>query len=940
MRLFRSAFIGCALAALPVSVPLAQDASLCEAPNFKLPASSPFALNPKPKKTGDPKALVAGDFFKRAEGGCGCDLAITLSIDGQEGFVALLRGNQDGTFAQRTVLPLPAGEIAVAIVKARFRVAGTSELDSVVVVTQLPDALDRPGRVRIFTPDERGTYSSPPTFWLADKVPIAMTVGDFNEDGNLDVAVISRTGNVLTVLTGDGHGGFAQPVHVNLGRNIPNALAAGRFSGGPGDSIAVATVSPDPEDAAARRVAMVLVRPDGRGSFTVDAPMMIGGKNSFMPWIAAANLTGPAGATSRPMRDLAIALVDRDASGNPVGMASVLLAKEGGGFTFGPLQVLGPVLPRSVTVADLDDDGVADLIVSAHASEPSIINGTIHFFQGKTGAQAGFHSNADWFTIPEKVGIRPSSVAVGRFGPKEMGPGGAKPAIGLAFTNALNLQSVAVFLRNGMGSFDEATVVTTRLPTDATSFLPGDFRSTDAAGRENDLAYVTPDPNGQKVLSFLVANGAGGFIKSDDMPSFAIGFGPHRIIKGQFDKSGPTDIVVLDTNRDAAAQVPFLKILFGRGGGRFTVSEVALRREDRPFAITAGRFSDQPEGAPLDLAVINSDGRITLLVNDGEGRFPAAKRRFTPLPLNPADIAFVDNLRGSGRFDLVVRDANADRFMLLINRGPVEPDDSQFKSGGFFGGAGGVPRLLIGEMPGNDTLKQLDHIVTFDSSSIRSFKPTGVDTYELLVNSLRGGDYAVALPFALADLGNGKPDVVVPVVKGESLGILQMKGDGAGGYTFLNVHVEPDIARGDPSRVVEKTDWLQAPPVPGVVFERKFIASLAAPFRASLHGGGKADAAFITSLARNEIRAGMCASDPQTQPATPPTRFVPPICSIIPPEADEACCTSFGKCSNCPKNEVCEPQPQPPPQPPFQAFCRVTQSFGPVITVFANTCGD
>jgi hypothetical protein len=139
---------------------------------------------------------------------------------------------------------------------------------------------------------------------------------------------------------------------------------------------------------------------------------------------------------------------------------------------------------------------------------------------------------------------------------------------------------------------------------------------------------------------------------------------------------------------------------------------------------------------------------------------------------------------------------------------------------------------------------------------------------------------------------------------------------------------------------VEETEWSQTLPAPRVVFERRFIASLAGPFRSTLHGSGKADAAFITTLARSEIREGMCASDREPQPPTPPTPFVPPICHFEDPGPDEPCCSSFGHCPNCPRRKVCVSQPQPDPQPPFQAFCTVAQSFGPVITVFANTCGD
>lgn len=925
-------------------------ANVCENPSFKVPTGSPFGLTPKPGVPGEPKSHVAGTFFKKqdADRGCGCDLAVALSTPDLASFVALLRGNDDGTFAQLALFPLPEGEVPAAIVKARFKIDNSAGLDSFAVVTLKPEALAEPGRVRVFTPDDDGTYSSPSDFWTADEVPIGMTVGDFNGDQRTDVAVISRTRNVLTILPGTGNGRFSQPINVSLNQNIPNSLTAGRFSGaGTGDDIAVGTISPDPADPAARRAAFVIVRSNASGGFTAAAPTLVGEKNSLLPWVAAANLTAPPGATARPFRDLAIAYVDRDAAGNPLARLKVMLGKDGGGLNLAQTHDLGAALTRSATVADLDDDGVADFIVSTYANEPSSNNGTIQFFQGETGAQAGFYVNPAWFTIPATVGIRPQSVAVGHFGPKILGPSGAQANMGLAVTNAANLRSIAVFLGNGRGTFVQPTVVTTRLPKDVTLFLPGDFHSIDGTDRLNDLAYINPGAPGQKVLSFLMSNGAGGFTKAEDAQVIPVGVGPHRAVKGNFDAQGPTDIAILDTNPDAAAQAPFVKMLMGRGGGRFNVSEFALEREDRPIAITAGRFSDQPEGAPLDIIVINGDGKITLLVNDGHGRFPKMLRRFTRLQLAPADIVPVDNLRASGRFDLAVRDANAQRFMLLVNLGPVEPDESQFKSGGFFDGTGAAPTLLVGEIPGNDLVRQLDQIVTFDSQGIKGFRPTGLDAFDpVRISTPPAGDFSLLLPYTIDDFGDGVPSLAAPVAKNEGLGILQMKGDGQAGFTFANVHVESSIARGNGSEAQEKTDFSQTPPQPSVTFERTIIASLSGQFRSALHGNGKRDAAFISSLVMITVKDGMCSNDPRTPP--PVSIPDPPVtCMRLSEFQDCAQRPCFeGPCCHCrtgPPHGQCPnfcDVRAPPPPPPFKAFCTIKQAFQPVITVFANTCGD
>ena len=58
--------------------------------------------------------------------------------------------------------------------------------------------------------------------------PIDVTVGDFNEDGTLDLAVVNELSNDLLMLLGDGNGGFTQGPSAGLGRR-PRAVVADDF---------------------------------------------------------------------------------------------------------------------------------------------------------------------------------------------------------------------------------------------------------------------------------------------------------------------------------------------------------------------------------------------------------------------------------------------------------------------------------------------------------------------------------------------------------------------------------------------------------------------------------------------------------------------------------------------------------------------------------------
>lgn len=64
-------------------------------------------------------------------------------------------------------------------------------------------------------------------------------MADFDGDGKLDIAVVNKGGNTISVLLGNGDGTFAAPASVTVG-TAPAALAAGTFSAQGGNGLAVA----------------------------------------------------------------------------------------------------------------------------------------------------------------------------------------------------------------------------------------------------------------------------------------------------------------------------------------------------------------------------------------------------------------------------------------------------------------------------------------------------------------------------------------------------------------------------------------------------------------------------------------------------------------------------------------------------------------------------
>jgi hypothetical protein len=68
---------------------------------------------------------------------------------------------------------------------------------------------------------------------IRSMVPIrrSIAVGDFNGDGNADLAIANQGSHSVSILLGNGTGGFSAPVTFGTGGTSPTAVAVGDFDG-------------------------------------------------------------------------------------------------------------------------------------------------------------------------------------------------------------------------------------------------------------------------------------------------------------------------------------------------------------------------------------------------------------------------------------------------------------------------------------------------------------------------------------------------------------------------------------------------------------------------------------------------------------------------------------------------------------------------------------
>jgi HYR domain/FG-GAP-like repeat/FG-GAP repeat len=313
--------------------------------------------------------------------------------------------------------------------------------------------------------------------------PVSVTAGDFNGDGKLDLTTANRNSNNVSVLLGDGAGGF--PAAVNFGAgDAPSSVTTGDFNGDGKLDLATANLT-------SSNVSILLG--NGAGSFA-----------------AAVNFGAGAGPVSVTAGDfngdgkLDLATANRNSNN-----VSVLLGDGAGGFAAAANFGAGN-LPLSITTGDFNGDGKLDFATANHFS--SNVGVRLGDGAGGFGAAAIFGAISG-----------PTSVTTGDFN------GDGKLDFAVANNNSSN---VAVRLGDGAGGF--AAAVNFSVGAQPQSVVVSDFNG----DGKLDLATANLTSNN---ASILLGNGVGGFASA---ANFGVGTLPRSVVIGDFNGDGKPDLAV------------------------------------------------------------------------------------------------------------------------------------------------------------------------------------------------------------------------------------------------------------------------------------------------------------------------------------------------------------------------------------------------------------
>lgn len=487
------------------------------------------------------------------------------------------------------------------------------DLDVVVTVV---DGGEQVHDLLVLTNDGTGGLAVGPAQSLEGLTPNGVELEDLNGDGFPDLLIPGQSPSALHVILNDGAGGFLPDRAVSYpAPNSVRAIVAGDFDGDSGSDVAGFAVLPG-------QVGVILLFKNmGDGTLTPAVEQLSGTTRPIA--IASADINGDGNL------DLALS---HESGGSGDGFAGFFLNNGQGAFTItGQGEVALGFEPDSITFADVDGNGIPDLVSANNGSGGG---------QGDVSLVRGLGGGA---FVPEQ---RLSS------GPNPIG-------ILAAELNSDQLEDLLVLCGNNEAIQSRLNVgppryfrdpVRVDLAINAQDLVVGNFNA-DAAP---DVAVL--DPFADRLISLsnagngtfeiasdvLISDSSGDPVVGDlngdgfdDLAAFsaladtlsillADGSGGH-IAQPPIDIEGnPSDMTLADVSGDLHPDLVFcnvgtddLTVLVNDGAGGFTPLSSPLPLGN-PFIVTSG---DVDSDGDIDLAVAFPDDTVRLLVNDGEGGF-------------------------------------------------------------------------------------------------------------------------------------------------------------------------------------------------------------------------------------------------------------------------------------------------------------------------------
>jgi phospholipase C len=395
--------------------------------------------------------------------------AYTLTLTGT-GFTANSVVNWNGS--PRTTTFVSKTEVTAAILATDITKAETA---SVTVSNPAPGGGLSSVASEVVSPITSINFTS--QNWTTGTSPMAITKGDFNGDGFVDLAVANQSANTVTILLGSAAGTFTSGTVLPTG-NQPSSIFAADFNKDGNLDLAVGNYIDG---------TITIFLGDGTGSFSAVSTLL----NSVSPISIAGGDMNADG-----FEDLVVANYMDDT-------ISIFLGKGDGTFwaTSTPALILSG--PTYVGVADLTGDGLLDVaVVNKTANTVSVVPGngdgtlnqkaltTLTTQTAPAGlAIADFNADGN----PDLAVVNQTSGTVSVF----LSMGGGKFAVGVPYATGAGPSTISVGDFNGNNIQD---LITANGTGNSVSILPG--QKGGAFSTHLDTA-IGSAPQGMVIADFL-----------------------------------------------------------------------------------------------------------------------------------------------------------------------------------------------------------------------------------------------------------------------------------------------------------------------------------------------------------------------------------------------------------------------------------------------------
>jgi hypothetical protein len=672
---------------------------------------------------GNPVAIATGDFNGDVK------LDVVTANKGSNDLSVLL-GNGNGTF--QPARNIFVGKRPDAILAVDLN--GDGKLD--LVAANKDD-----NTVSVLRGLGNGNFSLAVNY-PAGPSPVALAYGDFNGDHHIDLAVADNGASTVTLLPGDGTGKFTSGGTLTVVNN-PTSVAVADFNHDGFDDIATV----------------------GGGFNHIDVNLNNGDGTFAQPvnydtgFVANSVVVADFNHDGQP--DLAVAC--NFPSGDGV---SILLGNSNG--TFQPFKNynLGGQTPITLAVADLNGDGIQDIVTANGQFADNSVSVLMGNGDGTFGASHVY-----------TAGESPVALAVGDFngdgipdvvtansGPflapagsvsLLLGNGdgtllaspdlvvpGPGPSVEADFTGdgipdlaviSTSPSYSGVYIFPGLGNGEFAAPILTPAISQPTALAIGDF----AGNHIMDLAVASADG-----VSILLGTGNGTFGTPQLYPA---GTSPAWVAVDDFNGDGILDLAVADSSSSGG-----VSILLGNGNGTFGSATSVSAGGAATYVATGDFNGDHKE----DLAVVNGPSNtVSVLFGNGNGSFGAATSYKTEV--GPSSVG-VGDFNGDHKLDLAIPtffgSGASSQLSVLLNGGT-----GAFRLAGAYSTDSRPIGIAVADFNGDHKL-DIATVNNF-SDDVFVFGGTGIGTFNPATGYVVGDRPTWV---TAADLnGDGSPDLAV-----------------------------------------------------------------------------------------------------------------------------------------------------------------------------------